>query len=220
MQHIQVESTRKLQVLLAKNTFFANGKNSPIDHLYATAATSRFEVENLFGIYLTKPDFAWMAIWMAVTDRTKLRKRQLSYHVPKEEDWIGALEIGGLDSVNEIRPLLGTSAHVYLFNPSELPTPATDLTSFVSEQAAIAHLVQHGYTWKQIRRRGEERRALMPPEDGSRSLINIDAWQVALVGQERLVPTIDLVLTKSLIDELSSRVQIKKTVPGRNYLVR
>ncbi|MBI2637652.1 MAG: hypothetical protein HYW88_02010, partial [Candidatus Sungbacteria bacterium] len=79
MEKRTLDSVVALNELLHHNNYFANGKNFPVTHLYETSANSRWPYENIWGIYLTKPHYAWMALWMSITSRTRLKKRQVKY---------------------------------------------------------------------------------------------------------------------------------------------
>ena len=81
-----INSIEDLQELLKNNCYWANGKSFPVNHLHATGAQSRWEYENVYGIYLTQPHFAWMAMWMGSTNRETVQKRNLTYIIPKTEN--------------------------------------------------------------------------------------------------------------------------------------
>lgn len=217
MKHETASCEQDLQDLLTSNRAYANGKNSPVTHLYATVATSRFDIENIFGIYLTRPAFAWMALWMAVTDRTVLRKRQLAYRSPQGGDSIGSIVIGGTH-VSQGQ-LLRSQAFLYLFEPDVLPTAEVDFFPGTNDEQVRTELLARGYTWKQIERRGESRRALVFPQEQRPSTIGLDAWQVVCVGVDQLVPTTQVTLTSPLIAALYDRVQTQRHLPDREYLI-
>lgn len=98
MRKESVGTVQELGDILSRNTSFANGKNRPLDHLHATGACSRFVHENIYGIYFTNEDHAWMALWIAVTDRTKVRKRNITYVRPNENDAIGGVAVYSPDT--------------------------------------------------------------------------------------------------------------------------
>ncbi|HLD21204.1 MAG TPA: hypothetical protein VJB64_03865 [Patescibacteria group bacterium] len=212
-----VSCERDLQNLLARNHAYANGKNTPVAHLYATAATSRFDIENIFGIYLTRPTYAWMALWMAVTNRAVLRKRHLTYYTPQEGDSIGSIGVGGTDL--SLEQLLCDQAFLYLFEPDALPKTETDFFPDTSAEEAQKELLARGYSWNQIERRDQTRRTLMPPQDQQPSTIGLDAWQVVCVGVPQLVPSMSVVLRGNLIDSLRGRIKVQSSLPDRGYLI-
>lgn len=215
MRRIRITSEGELRDVLRRNAAYANGKNGRVDHLYATAAVSRFEEENVFGVYLTVPAFAWMAVWIAATDRAKLRKRQLAYHAPRGDDTIGSISIGGLEPAVSSRSLLCNRAFVYLFDAASLPP---EDRSGPSDQAPVERLMGRGYAWKDLLRRNETRRALTPPPGETPAIVPIDAWQSVVVGVDRIVPSVEIELTTDLIDALAPRVRFQPTLPGRDYL--
>lgn len=213
---IQTESD--LQRLLSLNRAYANGKNHRVDHLYATAAQSRFPTENIYGIYLARPTHVWMAVWMAITDRVKIKKRRLRYITPRAPDHIGALCVGGVTTFVDPRDWLCTEAYLYLFGPARLPSEQRDHQD-QTETTLLATLASRGYRWQDIERNGSIRRALVPPPGEPAQIIGIDRWQVVVVNTPTIVPTIEIVLTTSVIDALAKRIIPQREIVGRDYLV-
>ncbi len=218
MQTLEITSEAELQKFLEGNRAYANGKNDRVIHLYATAAQSRFEIENIYGIYLARPEYTWMAVWMAVTNRTKLRKRHLRYRAPRDVDRIGQLIIGGLDETPAPRDLLSDRAFLYLFDPAILPACIVDITKKPTEKERLTLLLSRGYAWQDVERHGRMRRALVPPTSETPTLLALDAWQVAIVQLPQLIPSIEVVLSGKVIHELSSRITFQKEMPGSDYL--
>jgi hypothetical protein len=217
METIEVTSQAGLQEFLNQNRAYVNGKNGRVTHLHATVAESRFEIENIQGIYLARPEFAWMAVWMAVTDRTKLRKRHLCYQMPNGADRVGRLMIGGLKEQTEPRDLLCSQAFLYLFEPALLPTRVLDIAR-ESEQDRLTSLVARGYSWQEIERHGRMRRALVPPVNEPPTILELDVWQVAVVQMPQLVPSIEVVLSGDVVKDLASLITFQDKIPGNNYL--
>ncbi|TAL49830.1 hypothetical protein EPN81_04515 [Patescibacteria group bacterium] len=144
MKRKVISREQDLQDLLARNQAYANGKNSPVAHLYATVATSRFDIENIFGIYLTRPAYAWMALWMAVTNREVLRKRHLTYYAPRDGDSIGSIAVGGTDV--SLGDLLCDQAFLYLFEPDVLPKTETDFFPDTHDEQVQEELITRDTT--------------------------------------------------------------------------
>ncbi len=218
MKNLTITSESELQELLRMNSAYANGKNVRVSHLYATAAQSRFAFENIFGIYLTRPMAAWMAVWIAITDREKLRKRHLRYHAPRGTDAIGSIAIGG-SGFDDAKMCFRSEAFLYLFERTSLPSNRKDLSKR-GEEGLMEDLFSRGYAWKAIERRGCTRRAFLPPEQEPPSLLELDEWQAVAVGVPTLVPNTEVLLTGALLDALTQRVTFEENIPGRDYLSR
>lgn len=62
MESVQPKTIEDLSKILERNNLYANGKNIPIEFLYETVARSRWDRENIWGIYLTQPSYAWMGL--------------------------------------------------------------------------------------------------------------------------------------------------------------
>lgn len=125
METKKVKDIAELNSILEGIEYWANGKNFKVDHLHDTKASSRWELENIFGIYLTKPEYAWMALWMAVTSRKNLKKRHLRYFVPKtsQGDFIGKIEI--FSEGDNVADFFCEKAYLYLFDKKkyeDIPT--------------------------------------------------------------------------------------------------
>ncbi len=220
MEQIRLTNESDLQTLLAgAKDDFANGKNAAVSWLYATAAQSRFPEENVFGIYLSRPGFAWMALWMAVTDRSKLRKRHLGYVRPRGSDHVGRVTIGGANqSIEHPRGLLVSDARLYLFRRIQLPEPSHEIPDHLDSAARAEWLTDRGFAWQDIERRGQMRRALVAPTTMPPSVIAIDAWQTAVIGVPTLVPFLEATIADSLLDQLATRIDFSPNAPGRDYL--
>lgn len=218
MKTVTICSEKELHDLLRKNTAYANGKNNPVTHLYATAAQSRFVYENVYGIYLARPRFVWMAVWIAVTNRECMRKRHLRYRSPCHPDSIGSLVIGGVGEKCGARDLLCDKAYLYFFDRASLPLSEVDLSQEPNEEQLLAKLAGQGYVWQMIERRGQTRRAFVPPKAEVPALVILDSWQVVAVNVPTLVPTCEAILTDSLIRELANRVSFQADLPDRAYL--
>jgi hypothetical protein len=221
MERIRLDSVKECNALLANNTFAANGKNFPVDHLYATSANSRWPYENLWGIYLAKSDFAWMALWMAVTLRAKMKKRQIAYFCPdkSKRDYIGSIKVFNPERLSA-GDILCKTAYLYLFNPGRF---RDFLQISVADQkngnAKMEILAIHDFAWQDIMKRGKNYHTCLDAF-GRKSLIDLDEWQMALVGVETIVPDIEIVIGESLIEELAVRVGWSDEEVGNDYLIK
>lgn len=205
-----------LNALLAERRWYANGKNFPVDQLHETIAVSRWPRENLLGIYLTNPEHAWMAVWMAVTRRDCLRKRQLRYRRPAtgNNDCLGRLEIYSPETV-KIPALLAERAHLHLFDSTRFrDLPILDISGADGGTAALELL---GFRRHEVSRRGWKRNGYVL-ESGAPALVVIDAWQVAVVNQNALVPDVRVALEPELISRLTDRITFSPTEIGADYL--
>lgn len=203
-----------LQRLLSEKRYCANGKNYPVNHLYDTAAESRWPRENLWGIYLTNPEHAWMALWMAVTSRSGLKKRHLRYLRPTAGDSIGRIEIYN-PARAALEDLLLSRAYLYLFDPSRFAgIGALDLSAAADSSATLE---KSGFTLQTITKGAKVRRGYVhaSPE---RKVVLIDAWQVALVNFGMLVPDLEVVLHREVIEDLRARIGFADTEISRDYL--
>ncbi|HEU0050857.1 MAG TPA: hypothetical protein VFQ60_02250 [Patescibacteria group bacterium] len=220
MKQERLDRLDQLSVFLRENErYAANGKNFSVDHLYATAAKSRFEYENLLGIYLTHPAYTWMAVWMAVTNRQILRKRQLEYYRPNHRlgDMIGKLGLFLHGQTKVPCDALVSTAYIYLFDLDAVgPMLVTDLRLLPSKEKMQA-LQRLGFSWQLFYRRNRVIRALAPV-DTERGYVLIDEWQLAVVNVPYLMPAIELVLTEPLIRELRERVLCIPHEPGEDYI--
>jgi hypothetical protein len=214
---LDIATLKDLNSLLRWNRLYANGKNVCLDHLYATAAQSRFAVENLLGIYLANPEHTWMAVWMAVANRAALNKRQLEYYAPDAAngDYLGHLGIhlsdgGGADDA------LVNEAYVHLFRLDDLPELRLD--NWPSKQHQLAVLEAAGFTLRDVELRGRMRRAMVPNASETPLLVRVDAWQVAVVHVPSLVPNVTVHLLPSVVRELRERITLIPQPPSEDYI--
>ncbi len=216
MERIYVKNLAELNDILSEGRYYANGKNIPVDHLYATAANSRWKYENIWGIYLTNEYYSWMALWMAVTSRDKIRKRQIRYIAPKKEggDFIGTIEIYNPDDITH-QDIFCDNAYLYLFSKDRFLNMAKiDLRNSPNG----ADLFSQRFQSKEVAKSGELRECYV-----SRStepiMTLIDNWQVACINIDQLVPDKELILTKELIDTLSRQVSHTDKEIGQDYIL-
>jgi hypothetical protein len=216
MQRLFVSTISELNSILKKNTLWANGKNIKIDHLHRTIALSRWKYENIYGIYVTKPDYAWMAVWMAITDRNKLKKRQLCYHYPslKDNDYIGSIEI---QSEKDVRDLVRHEAYVYLFSPYAHKDVRSINCSPIKQAEKIGHLKAHGFLEQSIIHKDISKTTYV--RDNEPAVIYVDDWQIALTGIEHIIPTTELIIPEKVIEELAKRIVITSREIGEEYIV-
>ncbi|MFA5186175.1 MAG: hypothetical protein WC551_06825 [Patescibacteria group bacterium] len=215
----KVASLDGLNGLLRGNLLYANGKNFRVDHLHATAAESRFEYENLFGIYLTEPAHAWMAVWMAAANREVLKKRQLEYYRPAADskDRIGRLGVHLPDTDHLPGNVLVERAYVYFFDLAAMDELYFTEVNWCEGKQRMTILQGYGFDPKSLELRGRNVTAWVPDHERPMA-IKLDAWQVAVVNVPRLVPTVEAELQPSLMSELRERIFLLDHEPGENYL--
>jgi len=197
-----INSTEDLNEFLKKNSYWANGKSFPLDHLHATGAQSRWEYENAYGIYVTKPHFAWMAMWMGSTNREMVQKRNLTYIKPKTEsgDWIGAVKmyLPGLDLTNIYSK---SGCFLYLFNPENYQEVQTINLQTLSAQEKVSYLLNNNFSRKEITRKGRVQSNLVC-ESLEKKIIEIDSWQIALVNISLIKPEIEVHINNEVLKDL------------------
>lgn len=215
---LQVVSLKELDCLLRWNLLYANGKNFRVDHLHPTAAESRFEHENLLGIYLTVPEFAWMAVWMAVANRAFCKKRQLNYFRPKAQigDYVGNLGIY-MNGAGELpEEALVETGYVYLFD-----LKSTDLiderVDWCEGKQKLTILQGQGFESREVVLH-DRRVTAWVPEHKKRMLLKLDCWQAAVVNVPRLEPTVEVELLPPLIAELRKRISLIPHEPTQDYI--
>jgi hypothetical protein len=219
MKRVILDSLPLCNEFLKANKCFANGKNFPVTHLYATAAQSRWCYENLWGIYLTKPQYTWMALWMAATSRSHLKKRQIQYHRPQREvgDYVGHITIYSPD-VNPV-DFLCDQAYVYLFDLQAFENLSLlDISSIRQSSNPEHFLNSHGFARRIVERRSRIYDAWLHNSQEP-LLVDVDEWQVACINREQIAPSTEIVLTKNLISQLESRVKLFSGEVGENYIV-
>lgn len=213
MTEIRPRSVDELNILLAKNRLLANGKPFRVDHLYQTRAQSRWSHENLQGIYLTNPDYAWMAAWLAMVSR-RVPKRSITYHQPdRVTDFIGRVSVYhpglGQDKV------LAETGYLYLFDL--IDTEEVIDVRQIAPDAKIFHLLAAGFKPRNQSRNGVESVYYLPP-DNKKTMVLIDQWQVAVMNTGDIYPTSEIVLDRSLIGQLSDRVGQARGLSDQEYI--
>lgn len=221
MKKEKIDSLVDCNEFLKENHCFANGKNVRVEYLYATAAKSRWCYENLWGIYLAKPEFSWMALWMAITSRPRLKKRQTQYVSPNtsEGDWVGHIRI--FNPLNlRFADILCEEAYLYLFDYDDiLSLPRIDISEARGNAESEKILISQGLRKAIICRRGKEYEAWIS-ESRIPLLVSIDEWQAALINIEKLYPQKEIIVSKKAIEELSARIHWLPAEVGENYLVK
>lgn len=215
-----IETISCLDALLCDNRFFANGKNRPLDHLYATGASSRWSYENIYGIYLTNPDHAWMALWMAVTDRTRAKKRNLTYirPDPARGDHIGKLAVYDPSSVS-LDVFCDSGAYLYLVDPARFSAARHIDMRSVPTAEKEARIQDEGFVLCDWERRGEARRNYFPTTEEPMQ-IDVDSWQVALVNVGMIVPDIRVFIAPALVEKLkNTKVSLATSLSPEKYIV-
>ncbi|OGZ65760.1 MAG: hypothetical protein A2822_04435 [Candidatus Staskawiczbacteria bacterium RIFCSPHIGHO2_01_FULL_41_41] len=213
-----INSIEGLNGFLKNNRYWANGKSFPVDHLHATGAQSRWEYENVYGIYLTQPHFAWMAMWMGSTDRERVQKRNLTYVRPENGDWIGAIRIYSLDSgVKELYSKNG--CFLYLFDPENYKEAQTIDLQKLSAQEKISYLLNNNFSRKEITRKGKSQSNIVS-ESLERTIIEIDSWQMTLVNVDVIRPDIEVHVESEVLKNLyGQRVLPANEISTENYII-
>ena len=220
MEKRVLDSIDSCNTLLKTNGFWANGKNFQVDILYATSASSRWPYENIWGIYLAKPHFAWMALWMAVTSRTRLKKRQIRYFFPDmaNGDYIGQVGIFNPELL-ELKDIVCEKAYLYLFDQKYFPNlRKIDISGKEDENKKAEALIKYGFEQKTVFRRGKNYNNAYVFSTSDPVIVDIDDWQIALVNIEEITPNIEITITNKLITELSGRIQWLNEEVGENYI--
>lgn len=220
MEKLILDSVESCNKFLKTNRYLTNGKNFRVNHLYATAANSRWCYENLWGIYLAKPQFAWMALWIAITSRSQLKKRQVRYFSPKiiRQDFIGRISIFNPQNIGLI-DILCKKAYIYLFDPDEFDNFfRLDISNIRASDEKERVLIRNGFQQKVIKRRGRNYNTWMHSLK-TPLIVDIDGWQIAVVNVEKIMPRIEVTITKRLIQELAIRIRWLKKEVGENYIV-
>ncbi|MBI5732883.1 hypothetical protein HY967_02920 [Candidatus Jorgensenbacteria bacterium] len=215
-----IDSLESLNEVLKRNLCFANGKNFKIEHLYATSANSRWPHENLWGIYLAKPWYTWMAVWMAITSRSLLKKRQIQYVSPKiaEGDHIGHITLYNPENLS-IKEMLCNEAYLYLFEIDWENIEILNISHAITAEIKQRVLLKNGFEEKTIFKRKKEYHALVALTK-EKLVVNVDEWQIALINIETIVPTTEVILGKEVIEALASRITWSKEEIGENYIVK
>lgn len=219
VEKIFVDSIKECNALLKDNSFWANGKNFHVEHLYPTAASSRWPSENLWGIYLAKPRFAWMALWMAITDRKKIKKRQIKYFPPKifGDDCAGKIAVFNPENIG-LNDILCRNARLYLFNPAPFnELPKIYLSKTDDEDTKMDTLTGCGFVYRMVVCRGKIYQAYIK-EGKEKMIVDVDRWQIALLNAGDLMPDKEVILGENLIKELGKRIRWLKAPVDRNYL--
>jgi hypothetical protein len=212
METIPVNSIDDLETLLSKNCLYANGKNMQIDHLHATGAVSRFDRENMYGIYVARPEYAWMAVWMGVVDRKKSKKRDITYCRPRSPDVIGSIRLYAEHDIS--RDHLCEESFVYLLDVRAYP--AMDIRS----EDNHPRITDAGFQNRLWRHHGTEQENYVHVSDLP-MIVHVDFWQSVLVNVPRIIPTQELHLGKGLIDELfRTRVTAAPGISGEEYVLQ
>ncbi len=215
MKSIALETAQELNDTLRANTGWANGKNFPVDHLHATVAESRWEYENIHGIYLTNEQHAWMGLWMGVCNRNVLRKRHISYMRPKSSvDAIGRI---GLFTNTTPEDSVCDAAYLYLFEPSKFRDREIVDIRGVPKPNKVETLLANGFVRKDITKRGRQQPGLVDAT-GVERVVLVDEWQIALTNFPDIVPDTELVIRRTAIAELAGRISIMSSEVGENYI--
>ncbi len=210
-----IQSTHELDSLLSLRKYCANGKNQLVGDLYDTVAESRWQAENLLAVYLTNPEHAWMAVWMAVTRRDRLKKRQLRYLRPRTgEDGLGRLEIHH-HGRPPVENLFCSEAHLYLFDQERFAD--AEVLDISREKDKVSVLLQNGFKQETVVRRRWSRQGFVLDRP-ARRIVVVDEWQFAVVGYGSVAPDLHVTLGADLITSLSRRTEIHENEIGEDYI--
>ncbi len=215
----RIASLVELNRELGRNKMWANGKNIRVDHLHTTCAESPRDYENIAGVYVTRPEYAWMGAWMAVTSRSNLQKRHLRYCPPLTDygDHLGKVQI--YSPQEEIDSLFCTEAYLYLFDPQRLWTDNKIDCSGLSAKYKTDFLQGRGFDPGIFERRGKQQPTFILPT-GEQAVVTIDEWQVALVNFGRIIPDVELIIKAEAIAEMKARVERVGEPIGDKYLLK
>jgi len=208
-----IASLDELQDLLRQNTCWANGKNFSIDHLHATGANSRWSYENIFGIYMANPGYAWMAAWMAATDRTKIRKRSITYHRPVIDDHLGRISVCS----SEENVLRDHDAFLYLVDPTKYSSLRQIDVSLLYGVEKIDALLHEGFM-ERVWVKRETRQMNYFAKFTNPAVVLVDAWQLALVNVDIILPDREIVIPHTVIAEMQQRIGRFSHESSENYI--
>lgn len=218
MTTIKINSLSELDRELGYRKMWGNGKNLRVDHLHTTCAESPRDYENVAGIYLTRPEYSWMAAWMAVTSRANLQKRNLRYCPPAagSGDNLGRIQIYSLEE--DIEQFFCPKAYLYLFDPLRLKTDNLIDCSGLSALYKTDFLQGNEFVPGIFKRRGK----MLPTlrlTTGEKATVIIDEWQLVLVNFDRIVPDVELIIGSEAIVEMKQRVERIDKPVGEAYLL-
>lgn len=215
MKTISIETAAELNGALIDNKYWANGKNFSVDHLHSTISKSRWEYENIHGIYLTNENYAWMGLWMAVSNRNALRKRHISYIKPDlPTDALGSIE---LFTDLEPQAALCEEAYLYLVDPIELHDAEVVDIRAVAKPNKVESLLGHGFERQEVMRKGGLQAGVVDVTEKKRVVL-VDEWQVALTNTPDIIPDTELAIRRSAIAELVGRVSVTSLEVGEDYI--
>lgn len=215
MRTVSIETCAELNDNLLGNTFWANGKNFSVDHLHATISESRWEYENIHGIYLTNENYAWMALWMAVSNRGALRKRHISYiKSSQSSDAVGSIEL-----FTELQPeeALCNEAYLYLVDPEGFDDADIVDIREVPKANKVERLLDQGFERRLVERKGILKQGVVDLSEKER-IVLVDEWQVALTNITEIVPDTELAIRRTAIAELAGRVSLTNSEVGEDYI--
>lgn len=222
MKKYTIQTIIELNDFLKKNKLWANGKNFSLDQIYATGSNSRWAYENIFGIYFAKPDYAWMALWMAIIDHDKIKKRNITYIHPEilSKDYIGKAMIYIPELNVEIKyAFCANGAYLYLIDPAKFETyRKIDITNIRCHDK-IDFLLKNGFSQKEIEKKGKLQINYFPDSIEKR-IIEIDSWQLALVNIDQIIPDIELFIKQEAINELSDGYTMRsESISDERYII-
>jgi len=160
-----------------------------------------------------------MALWLAITSRAHLRKRQVNYIRP---DLTGGDCVGRAAIFNPqelpVEAVFCQKAYLYLFDPGTImELPRLDISGIESSEDKEAALVRNGFRKEAVLCSGE-RYATFTPSFTEGLLVDIDEWQVAVINVKEMIPDAEIVLQDSTIQQLGDRVTWLDTDIGVKYI--
>ncbi|MBI2637479.1 MAG: hypothetical protein HYW88_01135 [Candidatus Sungbacteria bacterium] len=110
-------------------------------------------------------------------------------------------------------------AYLYLFDPEPIQgLSQINLSEIKDGNGKIIALVKSGFAQMNIKRRGKLYNAFAV-ESSDKKVVDIDEWQIALVNIPELVPSIEVTITKRLIEELGNKIEWLEEEVGEHYII-
>jgi len=226
MEKNTLATVHDLNCALRDNSYWARGTNYPVEHLPATGATSRWEHENIYGIYMTVPNQSWMALWMGATKRRQVRKRHLWYVRPdtKANDYIGKIRIYEPNEIPDENIFCKEhGAYLYLVNPERFKDCEKLDLKGTDNSEKIKRLSSHGFLAKKVWCTDSVLKTNYYHKNHGKPgscVVEADDWQIALVNVPRVMPDVELFITPDVVNELAkTRTSRSAEEPGEKYIL-
>lgn len=198
---MQIARIQDLDSLLPRNRCYVAGCNFHKEDLRASFVAARPTHENLYGIYLSKPEGAWSAIWRAVLVPEALGERRIEYFPPdaKQGDLVGRI---GIRSPIEEKISLASPAYLYFYDFDPKGVDGLTMVDLSQWCPNGKHKSLEGLGFV---RRERDGRIVLTVDYDHPMLVKVDEWQYVAVNLD-LRPTVLAELTTSFVEELSRRV--------------